>query len=166
MRKWFATIPMTRSEAVANLQALYGPPSPAGFGSAVFRDRVERAEDLEAAALRHYRYFLGKAWERFGEEAWMEPWQRVYQRQAAGRHDIVTELRSITDPAAQSSVTMLLDAIADPDAGRQALAAVYDDADVETLAVYTLGDGAALSGLLIAGQDRHGETTLLVFLLD
>jgi len=37
---------------------------------------------------------------------------------------------------------------------------------VETLAVYTLGDGAALSGLLIAGRDRHGETILLVFLLD
>jgi hypothetical protein len=166
MRKWFATIPMTRSETIANLQALYGPPSQAGFGSAVFCDRVERAEDLEAAALKHYRYFLGTAWEQFGEEAWRGPWQRVYQRQAADRRDIVTELRSITDPAAQSSVTMLLDAIADPEAGRQALSAVYDDADVETLAVYTLGDGAALSGLLIAGRDRHGETTLLVFLLD
>jgi hypothetical protein len=157
---------MTRSETIANLQALYGPPSQAGFGSAVFCDRVERAEDLEAAALKHYRYFLGKAWEQFGEEAWMGPWQRVYQRQAADRRDIVTELRSITDPAAQSSVTMLLDAIADPEAGRQALSAVYDDADVETLAVYTLGDGAALSGLLIAGRDRQGETILLVFLLD
>ena len=96
----------------------------------------------------------------------MGPWQRVYQRPAADRRDIVTELRSITDPAAQSSVTMLLDAIADPEAGRQALSAVYDDADMDTLAVYTLGDGAALSGLLIAGRDRHGETTLLVFLLD
>jgi DNA polymerase IIIc chi subunit len=157
---------MTRSETIANLQALYGPPSQAGFGSAVFCDRVERAEDLEAAALKHYRYFLGKAWEQFGEEAWMASWQRVYQRQAADRRDIVTELRSITDPAAQSSVTMLLDAIADPEAGRQALSAVYDDAEVATLAVYNLGDGAAMSGLLIAGRDHSGETTLLVFLLD
>ena len=157
---------MTRSEAVVNLQALYGPPSQAGFGSAVFRDRVERAEDLEAAALKHYRYFLGKAWEQFGEGAWMGPWQRVYQRPAADWRDIVTELRSITDPAAQSSVTMVLDAIADPEAGRQALAAVYDDADMDTLVVYTLGDGAALSGLLIAGCDRRGEAILLVFLLD
>jgi len=157
---------MTRSEAVVNLQALYGPPSQAGFGSAVFRDRVERAEDLEAAALKHYRYFLGKTWEQFGEEVWMGPWQRVYQRQAADRRDIVTELRRITDPVAQSSVTMVLDAIADPEAGRQALAAVYDDAEMDTLMVYTLGDGAALSGLLIAGRDRQGETILLVFLLD
>ena len=78
----------------------------------------------------------------------------------------MTELRSITDPAAQSSVTMVLDAIADPEAGRQALAAVYDDANVDTLAVYKLGDGAALSGLLIAGCDRRGEPLLLVFLLD
>ncbi len=158
---------MTRSEAVVNLQALYGPPSQAGFGSAVFRDRVERAEDLEAAALRHYRYFLGKAWEQFGEESWMAPWKQVYQRQAADRrNDIVTELRSITDPAAQSSVTVRLDVIANPEAGRQALSAVYDDAEVETVVVYALGDGAALSGLLIAGRDRRGETTLLFFLLD
>lgn len=133
----------------------------------MFCDRVERAEDLEAAALRHYRYFLGKAWEQFGEEAWMAPWKQVYQRQATDRrNDIATELRSITDPAAQSSVTVLLDVIANPEAGRQALSAVYDDAEVETVVVYALGDGAALSGLLIAGRDRCGETTLLVFLLD
>ena len=124
---------MTRSEVVVNLQALYGPPSQAGFGSAVFCDRVERAEDLEAAALKHYRYFLGKAWEQFGEEAWMEPWQRVYQRPAADRRDIVTELRRITDPQARSSVTMILDAIDNAEAGRQALSAVYDDAEVDTL---------------------------------
>lgn len=157
---------MTRSEAVAKLQALYGPPRQAGLGSAVFRDRVERAEDLEAAALKHYRYFLGKAWEQCGAEVWMGPWQRIYQRQAADRRDIVTELRSIADPAARSSVAMVLEAIPDPEAGRQALAGVYDDAEVATLAVYTVGDGAALSGLLIAGRDRDGETTLLVFLLD
>lgn len=157
---------MTRSAAVTNLQAVYGPPSQAGFGSAVFRDQVERAEDLEAAALRHYRYFLGKAWEQFGEEAWIGSWKQVYQRPAADRRDIVTELRSITDPAAQSSVTMVLAAIANPEAGQQALAAVYDDADMDTLVVYTLGDGAALSGLLIAGRDHQNEATLLVFLLD
>ena len=156
---------MTRSETIANLQAAYGPPSQAGFGSAVFCDRTERAEDLEAAALKRYRYFLGKTWERFGEEAWMASWRRIYQRQA-DRRDIVAELRSIDDPAARSSVAMLLDAIADPAAGRRALSAVYDAAGMKTVTAYTLGDGAALSGLLIAGRDRQGETILLVFLLD
>lgn len=157
---------MTRSEAIANLQAAYGPPSQVGFGSAVFRDRTERPEDLEAAALKHYRHFLGKTWAQFGEEVWMASWRRIYQRQAADRRDIVAELRSIDDPAARSSVAMLLDAIADPAAGRRALSAVYDAAGMKTVTAYTLGDGAALSGLLIAGRDRQGETILLVFLLD
>ncbi len=127
---------------------------------------MERAEDLEAAALKYYRYFLGKTWEQFGEAAWLASWKQVYQRPAADRRDIVTELRRITDPQASSSVTMILDAIDNAEAGRQALSAVYDDAEVATLAVYNLGDGAAMSGLLIAGRDHSGETTLLVFLLD
>ena len=61
---------------------------------------------------------------------------------------------------------MLLDGHEKPDAARQALSAVYDDAGMELVYVYTLGDGAVLSGVLIAGRDRNGAATLLVFLMD
>jgi hypothetical protein len=54
---------------VADLQAIYGLPSQIGFGSAVFYERVDRAEDLEPVALSIYRYFVGDLWERFGETA-------------------------------------------------------------------------------------------------
>jgi len=157
---------MTRTDANLHLQAIYGSPSQAGFGSAVFCERVARAEDLGAAALKQYRHFVGAHWERFGEEAWMSGWQQIYVRQADDRRGILTELRGLTDREARSSVELLLDNIDDAAAGQKALSAVYDDPTVETLQVYTLGDGAAMSGLLIAGRDRGGDATFLVFLLD
>lgn len=61
---------------------------------------------------------------------------------------------------------MLLNGHDKPDAARRALSAVYDDAGMELVQVYTLGDGAALSGVLIAGRARSGAATLLVFLMD
>ncbi len=155
-----------KPEYVAQLEAVYGAPSQAGFGSAVFYAPVEQADDLDAIALKYYRYFVGDLWERFGEAAWMGPWKSVYTRQAGSKPDIVTELRAIADPNARLSAPMILDNISDPEQAQKALSAAYDDATVETLAVYTLGDGEAMSGLLLAGRRKTGETTFLVFLLD
>jgi hypothetical protein len=157
---------MTRTDANLNLQAIYGAPSQAGFGSAVFCERVARAEDLDAAALKYYRHFVGAHWEQFGEGAWMSGWKQIYVRQADDRCGILTELRGITDREARSSVELLLDNIDDAAAGQKALSAVYDDAAVENLVVYALGDGAAMSGLLIAGRDCSSDAIFLVFLLD
>ncbi len=42
----------------------------------------------------------------------------------------------------------------------------YDDVAMENLEVYTLDDGAALSGLLIAGRAKSSTSTLLVFVMD
>lgn len=50
---------------------------------------------------------------------------------------------------------------------RSALSAAYDDPAVTELCVFNLGDGEAMSGLLIAGRrGASGESTYLVFLLD
>jgi hypothetical protein len=97
----------------------------------------------------------------------MGPWKRVYSRGAGGSHDTVAELRSIDDPAAKQSVPMFLDGVEDAERAKAALAAAYDDPAVTELAVYNLGDGGAMSGLLIAGhRPAAGEATLLVFLMD
>ena len=48
------------------LEAAYGPPSQAGFGSAVFNRRLEAAVELEQVALATYRYFVGDLWEAYG----------------------------------------------------------------------------------------------------
>ena len=49
---------------------------------------------------------------------------------------------------------------------RAALAAAFDDPAVTELAAYTLGDGAAMAGILVAGRRDDGADTFLVFLLD
>jgi len=147
--------------AVANLQAAYGAPSQAGFGSAVFYEPTPPEADLEQAALAKYRYFVGELWERYGEAAWRGPWQQVAARPAGAQPNIVAELKGIKNTGAALSVPMLLD----NDAG--ALAAVFDDPTVTELRVFTAGDGAAMSGLLIAGRcPATASAVFLVFLMD
>jgi hypothetical protein len=156
-----------RPDNVIRLQAAYGPPSQAGFGSAVFLEPDTGGDDLTGAALARYRTFLGALWERFGEQAWLGPWRQVYARPGGTRGDIAAELRGIADPEARRSVPMLLDAIDNPEAARAALSAAFDEPAVAELRVFNLGDGAALSGLLIAARHAtDGAAIFLVFLLD
>lgn len=151
---------------VKDLEAAYGAPSQAGFGSAVFCTSTDPAKDLEPAALEYYQYFVGDLWERYGKDAWMGPWKEVYARKAGAKPDILAELKGISDPGASMSVPMILDVVENADAARKALAAAYDGASVTELRVYTLGDGGAMSGLLVGGRRDTGEATFLVFLLD
>ena len=101
----------SKPEYVTDLEAAYGAPSQAGFGSAVFYEQLQGGDDLEQAALAKYRFFTGDLWERFGEDAWMGPWKEVYTRKAGAERDIMVELRGITDRDARSSVPMILDDI-------------------------------------------------------
>ena len=155
-----------KPDYVTRLESSYGVPSQAGFGSAVFHEQMKADDDLEQGALAKYQYFTGDLWQRWGEEAWMSPWKKVYARQAGAKPDIVAELRGIADPDAAISVPMILDNI-DAEMACAALAAAYDDPAVTDLWVYNLGDGAAMSGLLVAGYRKGtGEATFLVFLMD
>lgn len=156
-----------RPAYVTALEAAYGAPSQAGMGSAVFFERRKPGEDLGEAALAKYRHFVGGLWERFGEKAWMGPWKEVYARRAGSRPDIVAELRGITDPAAAQSAPMILDAVQDAEKACAALTAAFDDPAVTELRVFNLGDGGALSGVLVAGRRATaGEAVFVVFLMD
>jgi hypothetical protein len=162
-----ASGPAAKPEAVTELEAVYGPPSQAGFGSAVFYAQLEPDADLAAAALDKYRFFVGELWERYGEEAWLGPWRQVYARQPGVNSDIVGELRSITDFDASLSVSMILDNVEDPERAQAALTAVFDEPAIAELQVFNLGDGEAMSGILVAGRaPETGAATFLVFLLD
>ncbi len=152
---------------VADLEAAYGAPSQAGFGSAVFYEPLGADDSLTDAALAKYKYFTGELWERWGEDAWMGPWKEVYTRPAGAKADIVAELRGITDFDARSSAPMILDVVQDADKAKAALAAAFDDPAVSELRVFNLGDGGAMSGILVAGRRAQaGEAVFLVFLLD
>jgi hypothetical protein len=154
-----------REAAVAELVSIFGPPSQNGFGSAVFADPAPGAI-LEQAALASYRRFVGELWDRYGERAWMGPWRRVYQREPGTAPAIVSELAGLEDPDARLSVPLLLDAGPDPARAHPALAGVFDDPGVTVLEVFAIGDGAAMSGLVVAGQDRSGASTCLIVLMD
>lgn len=156
----------SKPDYVVQMEDAYGAPSQTGFGSAVFFEHMEAADDLEQAALQKYQYFVGDTWERFGADAWMSAWKQVYMRPAGADHDVVAELRGITDLAASLSVSMILDNIENAEDARAALAKAFDEPTVAKLAAYTLGDGEAMSGILVVGQRTNGETTFLAFLLD
>lgn len=152
---------------VTVLEAAYGAPNQAGFGSAVFYDPIGAGDSLTDAALAKYKYFVGDLWERWGEDAWMGPWKEVYARAAGAKPDIVSELRGIADPDASLSAPMILDSVDNAEKARAALAAAYDDPTVTELRVFNLGNGGAMSGLLVAGRRAEtGEAIFLVFLLD
>ena len=153
-------------ESVAKLASVYGGPSQAAFGSAVFHDRLQ-GDDLVEAARTRYREFVGKLLEQYGKEAWMAPWREVYVRDTGSTPDIVSELRQIDDSDARLSVPMILDSIENPDAAKAALSGAFDDPAVTELRVFTVGDGEAMSGILIAAlRSASGEATCLVFLMD
>ncbi len=159
--------PQPLAAAVTVLQPIYGAPSQTGFGSAVFYEIVEPGTNLESVALRCYQHFVGKLWEQFGADAWMSAWKQVYVRPNGIQPDIVAELKAIGDPLAAQFVPILLLTETDDSAkAQQALAEVYDDPQMTDLKVYTIGDEAAMSGLLLAGCRTTGETTILVSLLD
>ena len=155
-----------RPAAVAALEAAFGPPSQAGFGSAVFYDRLAPDADLEQAALARYRFFVGDLWERYGADAWLGPWQRVYTRPPGAPRAIVAELRALANRDAALSASVLLEGVDAPERAQAALAATFDDPAVAELAVFTLGDGGAMAGLLVAGQREDRGAIFLVFLLD
>ena len=150
--------PMGADAALQQLVTAYGPPSQAGFGSAVFQRELAADADLAQAALAVYREFVGELWSRWGEDAWMGPWKEVYRRADGAARNVVAELGAIDDPAASLSVPMILD---HPDA----LSAAFDDRAVSDLRVFNTGDGGAMSGVLVAGR-RAGQGIFLVFLLD
>jgi hypothetical protein len=47
----------SKPEYVSNLEAVYGAPSQAAFGSAVFHEQLKATDDLERAAQAKYKYF-------------------------------------------------------------------------------------------------------------
>jgi hypothetical protein len=155
-----------KPDYVTQLEAAYGAPGQAGFGSAVFYEPNVAANRLDQVAVEKYKYFAGELWERYGEGAWMGPWKEVYTRPAGTKPDIVAELQGISDPNAALSTPMILDVVENAPAARRALSNAYDDKPVVELKVYNLGDGGAMSGLLVAGRRSNGETTFLVFLYD
>jgi len=61
---------------------------------------------------------------------------------------------------------MLLNSISDSKEAQESLALAFDNADVQDLLVFDLGDGGAMSGVLIAARRQNRDAVFLVFLMD
>lgn len=162
-----ATADSAKPAYVAALELAYGAPSQAGFGSAVFYERLPITAALEEMALAKYQFFVGDLWERYGADAWLGLWRRLYTRSDGAPRNIVVELHALKDRGAAQVAALLIDDVEDAESARAALVAAFDDPAVTELAVYNLGDGGAMNGLLVAGwrQAPH-EAIFLVFLID
>lgn len=151
---------------VSDLENVFGPPSQEAFGGAVFFE-TEKAIEIEQAALERYRYFVGDLWEQYGEEAWMGPWKEVYVRAPGAPADIVAEIKGLQDQDAKFSIPLLLEAGQDPEAMQKALSSAFDDPTVTELRVFNIGDGEAMSGLLVAGfRKKSKQATFVIVLMD
>lgn len=155
------------ADCVATLQKIYGGPDVTGMGSRVESRALGAGESLEDAAQKEYQRFCGEIWERFGPENWMGQWAEVYRRPTGSKGDIVREIRGIRDQSASLAASMLLDNIDHPEAAIPALETVFNDAAIQQLVIYRLGDGEAYSGVLLAAQRGPSEpVTFLTFLMD
>lgn len=151
----------SQPDTVTQLQRHFGGPSDAAFGSAVFFESGQAAVRLEEEALGKYQYFCGKTWKAFGEENWLSNWKLLYSRMPQQNEGIVSELRALQPLETKSAAMMLLD---DPEAATL-LQSAFDVIETTALHIYSLGDGSAMSGLLIAAQRLEGRV-FLTFLLD
>ena len=133
---------------IEDLEKVYGKANSTGFGSAVFHEAVNAADSIDTVALKHYKAFIGSKWTSETEQVWQSAWQKVYERNKTAKADVLTELYNITDTDAKIAVPLLTDLIENASQGKQALAAAFNLPDVTAMAVFTIGDKAALSGIL------------------
>jgi hypothetical protein len=160
----FAEGQAPRPDYVQALEEKFGAPNRNGFGSTVLFGTAASRDDLVRLAGEAYRYFVGDLWDRWGEAAWMGAWRLVFERTTS--RDVVSELSKLSDPQARSSADVILNGTEDPNSSSAVLAEAFDHPTVEELLVYNIGDGGAMSGLLVAARRKDGEAAFLVFLMD
>jgi hypothetical protein len=158
-----------RPALVSELEGVFGASSAAAFGSSVFFESQLSSGyqlSLVAASIEKYRYFCGETWARFGEEKWLSGWKELYHRSPGDKAGIVGEFRSIKVQPFRSCAAMFLDENEDNDAVHQLLSRAFDSEGVKELRIFSLGDGEAMSGFLIAAENADLGRLFLAFLMD
>ncbi len=151
---------------VHELESEFGSANQNAFGTAVFYEQTaDGSIRLEELAQKWYQYFCGPNWERFGPENWLGTWKRVGSN-SPKMVPLVDELTNLEDAQARLSGLTMLDGRENPSTAKRALSRAFDTPAIEERQIYSIGDGGAMSGLLIAGHRSGGENVFLAFLLD
>jgi hypothetical protein len=148
------------------LEKVYGKPSNAGFGSAVFYEMSKQGVSLATIALDDYKLFMGEKWNAETEATWMSTWKMVYERSPGSNPNILTELNNIRDADAKRSVPLLTELVENAEQGKLALAAAYNHPDISQVQVFTVGDNAEMSGLLLSGLFTDHSACSVICLMD
>jgi hypothetical protein len=148
------------------LEMVYGKAGNAGFGSAVFFETAKQQTGLAAIALDVYKQFMGEKWRAETEATWLSGWKLVYERSPGTVPDILTELNNIKDTDAKRSVPLLTELIDQAEQGRLALAAAFNHPEISHVAVFTVGDNAAMSGLILSGIYADHSSCSVISLMD
>lgn len=150
---------------VTALEKVFGKASDAGFGSAVFAEPTGQSSSCDEMALKHYTAFLGPKWTA-SEASWKSGWKKIYARTAGTKGDILTELASLSGAEAKNVTPLLTELIDDAAAAKAALAAAFNHPDVQALSIHHLGDGEAMSGIMISGCYTGGLGCSVLALMD
>ena len=76
-------------------------------------------------------------------------------------------LQTISDEPTRSAADLFVNGAPDPAAARAALSGAFDRPVITDLQIYSIGDGEAMSGLLVAARDTEiGKAILVSFLVD
>ena len=148
------------------LEKVYGKACSAGFGSAVFHEISKPDSSLASIALNVYKLFMGEKWNPETEATWLSGWKIVYERNPGTVPDMLTELNHIKDADAKRSVPLLTELIENAEKGKEALAAAFNHPDISHVAVFTVGDNAAMSGLILSGSYTDHSACSVICLMD
>ncbi len=148
------------------LEKVYGKPNNEGFGSAVFYQAAIKNSGLATIALETYKLFMGDKWNAETEATWMSTWKLVYERSPGKAADILNELNNIKDANAKRSVPLLTELIENAEQGKLALAGAYNHPDVSQVQLFSVGDGAEMSGLLLCGLYADHSACSVICLMD
>lgn len=154
---------------VGELEGVFGGASAAAFGSSVFFEKQLSSSyplSLVDASIDKYRHFCGETWTRYGEEKWMSGWQELYHRSPGATAGILCEFSSIKVQPFRSCAAIFLEENEDNDSVHQLLSRAFDSEGVKELRIFSLGDGEAMSGFLIAAEISDLGRLFVTFLMD
>ena len=155
------------TKAIQRLEVLFGKPSEATLGAAVFQSQSALSvSQLDDFAKAQYQHFAGAAWESFGEENWNKTWKLLYRRPKSSPLDILGELNQIEDSATNLAASQLTENHDEPSGAQEALKGVFDSDFIQEVSIYSIGDSEAITGVLIAGILDTGTGVALVFNMD
>lgn len=153
---------------ITALENAFGKASNTGFGSTTLYSFPATALAPELQSLDHYKRFLGAKWLDTPDQTnrWLKPWKQVYVRPVGSPADIINELKQLQDADIKPSIGLLIEFPEQVEQAKIALTNAFNDQNIHHLAIYNLGDGEAMSGIMVTGLYSSGLLLSVLAIMD